>query len=388
MTAAPAVVSPREIVLAALAGLALMSGAGAAHAREPRDAPATPCRAIEVFTRPGCPHCAQARAWLEALRRGQPEVAIVTRDVHAGQADMDRLLELSARFGIERPGVPSFLVCDRFLVGFDPVTTPAQIEAALGMRDHAVDAASAPVELPWIGPVSVERLGLPLFTIGIGLVDGFNPCAMWVLLFLLALLVNLRSRARMALIAATFVLVSGAVYFALMAAWLNVFLLAGYSRRVQIGLGLIAALVGAVHLKDGLAGRGGATLGIADSSKPGLYARVRGIIHARSLPAAMAAVIALAIAVNVVELLCTAGLPALYTGILAQHSLDGSSYYGYLLLYNIAYIADDGLMVGIAVFTLSRRKLQVGAGRFLQILSGSVMIALGLLLVLTPEWLL
>jgi len=228
---------------------------------------------------------------------------------------------------------------------------------------------------------------MPLFTIGIGLIDGFNPCAMWVLLFLLALLVNLRSRARMALIATTFILVSGAVYFTLMAAWLNVFLLAGYSRTVQIGLGLTAVLIGAVHLKEGLAGRGGVSLSIPEASKPGLYARMREVIYARNLAAAMAAVIVLALAVNVVELLCTAGLPAIYTAILAQHSLPRPSYYGYLLLYNLAYIADDGLMVGIAVYTLSRRKLQAGAGRFLQILSGAVIVALGVLLILAPHWL-
>jgi glutaredoxin len=387
MTAVLASADLRGRLLHVFVGLALLIGAEAACAQDPGAAPATPCRTIEVYTRSGCPHCALAHAWLEILRRTRPQVTIVARDVHAAPENMNRFLELNARFGIDRPGVPAFLLCDRFLVGFDPAATPAEIEAALGLREAPAAGAPAHVELPWIGPVTVERLGLPLFTLGIGLVDGFNPCAMWVLLFLLALLVNLRSRARMAFIATTFVLVSGVVYFALMAAWLNVFLLAGYSRAVQIGLGLTAALIGAVHLKEGMAGRGGVSLSIPDSSKPGLYARMREVIYARNLAAAIVAVIALAIAVNVVELLCTAGLPAIYTAILAQHSLDGATYYGYLLLYNLAYIADDGLMVGIAVYTLGRRKLQAGAGRSLQILSGAVMAALGILLVLAPHWL-
>ncbi|MCG3144769.1 MAG: hypothetical protein HONDAALG_02242 [Gammaproteobacteria bacterium] len=387
LTAVAAPADVRSRLLAAGGALALWIGATVAHAQTAIEPAATPCRTIEVYTRAGCPHCAQAQAWLETLRQGQPTIRVVARDVQAGSESMDRFLELNVRFGIDRPGVPSFLVCDRFLVGFDPVATPAAIETALGVRDAPAGTSPAPVELPWIGPVTVERLGLPLFTLGIGLVDGFNPCAMWVLLFLLALLVNLRSRTRMVLIATTFVLISGAVYFALMAAWLNVFLLTGYSRAVQIGLGVTAALIGAVHLKEGIAGRGGVALSIPDFAKPGLYARMREIIYARNLGTAIAAAITLAVAVNIVELLCTAGLPALYTGILAQHALTASSYYGYLLLYNLAYIADDGLMVGIAVYTLSHRKLQAGAGRSLQILSGAVMVALGALLVLAPDWL-
>ncbi len=376
----------RYRLLGLLASAQLSIGTAVAHAQNVPEQSPQPCRTIEIYSREGCPHCALADAWLDTLRQTQPQVTIIARDVHAAPENMDRFLELNTRFGIERPGVPAFLVCDRFLVGFDPVATPAAIEARLGTRDTVADTPPQ-IELPWIGSVSVDRLGLPLFTLGIGLIDGFNPCAMWVLLFLLALLVNLRSRRRMALVATTFVLVSGAVYFALMAAWLNVFLVAGYSRTVQVGLGLVALLIGVVRLKDGLAGPAGVSLRIPDAAKPGLYARMREVIYARRLGPTLLAVVTLAIAVNVVELLCTAGLPALYTGILAQHSLPTPAYYGYMLLYNLAYIADDALMVGIAVYSLSHRKLQAGSGRFLQVLSGAVMVILGALLVAAPHWL-
>jgi hypothetical protein len=369
-------------LLTLLAAAHLLMGTGVVYA----EADSPPCRTIEVFSRHGCPHCALAYDWLDTLKQGQPQVTIIARDVYAAPENMDRFLELNGRFGIDRPGVPAFLVCDRFLVGFDPATTRAEIEALLGMRDSA--AARPPqVDLPWIGEVTLDRVGLPLFTLAIGLLDGFNPCAMWVLLFLLALLVNLHSRRRMALIAGTFVVISGAVYFAFMAAWLNVFLVAGYSRALQIGLGLAALLIGAIHLKDGLGRQVGISLRIPGAAKPGLYGRMREVVYARDLTAALLAVVTLAVAVNAVELLCTAGLPALYTGILAQHSLTAPSYYGYLLLYNLAYMADDGLMVAIAVYTLSHRKLQEGSGRLLQLLSGTVMVALGALLVLAPQWL-
>jgi hypothetical protein len=210
---------------------------------------------------------------------------------------------------------------------------------------------------------------------------------MWVLLFLLSLLVNLQDRRKMALIAGTFVLVSGLVYFAFMAAWLNIFLLIGLSRPIQIGLGGVALLVGMVNVKDFFALHRGISLSIPESAKPGLYARIRGILQADNLTGALAGIVVLAGLVNLVELLCTAGFPALYTQILTLQQMPAWEYYGYLGLYNLAYIFDDSLMVMIAVITLSRRKLQERAGRWLKLSSGLVMVGLGAVLLLQPKWL-
>lgn len=210
---------------------------------------------------------------------------------------------------------------------------------------------------------------------------------MWVLLFLLSLLVNLRDRLKMALIAGTFVTVSGLVYFAFMAAWLNMFLLIGLSRPIQIGLGGIALFVGAVNVKDFFSLHRGITLSIPESAKPGLYARIRGILQAENLIGALVGIVILAGLVNIVELLCTAGFPALYTQILTLQQMPSWEYYGYLGLYNLAYILDDSLMVTIAVVTLSRRKLQERAGRWLKLTSGLVMAGLGAVLLLQPKWL-
>ena len=105
---------------------------------------------------------------------------------------------------------------------------------------------------------------MPLFTVLVGQIDGFNPCAMWVLIFLLSILVNLRDRGRMVAIAGTFVFVSGAAYFAFMAAWLNVFLLIGYLRPVQLLLGSLALFVGSIHVKDFFAFKQGLSLSIPE----------------------------------------------------------------------------------------------------------------------------
>ena len=235
--------------------------------------------------------------------------------------------------------------------------------------------------------MTATRLGLPLFTLALGLLDGFNPCAMWVLLFLLSLLVRLRDRRRMAVIAGTFVAVSGIVYYLFMAAWLNVFLAVGLSAGVRWTLATFALVIGAVNIKDFFAFERGLSFSIPAGAKPGIYARVRAILRAPSIGMSLVGVTALAILVNFVELLCTAGLPALYTAVLTQHELSAAGRYAYLALYIVGYIADDALMVTLAVVALGQRKLTETTGRWLKLVSGSVMLALGLVLALRPGWL-
>ena len=214
---------------------------------------------LEVFVRAGCPHCEAAKVFLDVLRRERPSLRIAIYDIAEDSAARQRLAMLAAERGITNLGVPTFLIGTELIVGFlSAETTGTEIRARLDQSAQgAVPSASVEsIQTKWFGELRVRDLGLPLFTIVIGLLDGFNPCAMWVLLFLLTLLVNLRDRLKMALIAGTFVAVSGLVYFVFMAAWLNMFLLIGLSRPVQIGLGAIALLVGAVNVKDFFALRG------------------------------------------------------------------------------------------------------------------------------------
>jgi glutaredoxin len=250
-----------------------------------------------------------------------------------------------------------------------------------------VDDQPKSIDLPFFGLVNTEKIGLPLFTLAVGLVDGFNPCAMWVLLFLLSILVNLKDRRKILAVAGTFVLISGLAYFAFMAAWLNVFLFVGYLRPAQITLGALAVFVGGIHVKDFFSHGRGVSFSIPDSAKPGIYSRVRKIVTAEHLWGAILGAAVLAVLVNIIELLCTAGLPALYTQILSLQNLPPWQNYAYLGLYNVAYMFDDSLMVGVVVVTLGRRKLQEQQGRWLKLASGLVIVLLGLVLLFKPQWL-
>ena len=371
----------------ALALLALLlcwyAGAGVA-ATTPTGA-ATAAPQLEVFVREGCPHCAAAKVFLAQLARERPDLKIVYRPVDEDPQARDALVAVSRAAGTWPPGVPTFVVDGRVLVGFDDGDPAGRALVQF------IDAAQAPpdqVEDTLFGTLSASRLGLPLFTLLLGLLDGFNPCAMWILLFLLSLLVRLHDRRRMALIAGTFVLVSGAVYYAFMAAWLNVFLAVGLSQPVRWMLGVLALLIGALNVKDFVAWGHGPSLQIPAGAKPGLYARARKILQSPTLPGSLVAVAALAVVVNVVELLCTAGLPALYTAVLARQELPPAAHYGYLGLYIVGYIADDALMVTLAVMALGSHKMTESTGRWLKLLSGLVMVGLGAVLLLKPQWLL
>jgi glutaredoxin len=364
---------------------------------------------LTVFTRPGCPRCAAAKEWMPGAAARHPGFDVAYVDLVQDAGGRAVLAEIVKRHGVGGASVPVIHACNSVVVGFDRAeTTGARIEKLLakwtadcpgpvgeeiegeaGEGEVLVEPSTIDVPmLRWLnGTLDPSKLGMPLFTIAVGLVDGFNPCAMWVLLLLLSILVNLKDRWKILAIAGTFVFVSGAAYFAFMAAWLNVFEWIGFLRPVQIALGLLAITIGTIHVKEFFAFKQGPSLSIPEAAKPGIYDRIRRIVNAENLPAALAGAFLLAVLVNVVELLCTAGLPALYTSILSQQGYGLLDRYGYLLLYILAYMFDDTLMVAGVVASLSRFKLQETGGRWLKLVSGSVTLLLGLVMLFRPEWL-
>ena len=242
------------------------------------------------------------------------------------------------------------------------------------------------IQVPVLGSVRATRMGLPAFTVVIGLVDGFNPCAMWVLLFLLSILVNLQNRWKIVAVAGSFVFVSGVAYFLFMALTLNVIeLFSDYKRGVELTLGVMALVIGTVHVKDFFAFKKGVSFSIPEAAKSGIAARVRRIVMAENLFGAILGAVTLAVLINMIELLCTAGLPALYTGVLQNQGVSGWAKYGYLGLYNLAYMFDDALMVMLVVVTLDKTRLQEKQGRWLKLVSGAFVLALGVIMIVKPD---
>ena len=370
---------------------------------------------IEVFVREGCPHCAKAEVFLQALKKEQPALTIVFHDVVKEPEALKRLETLAKDQGISAARVPAFQIAGQLIVGYsDEITTGQLIRSALAQAQvktpkitddggscEAKETLTCAPEIEtkaipeqvfvvdfWGYHLSLDEIGLPLFTLAMGLLDGFNPCSLWVLILMISLLAPLKSRGRMFAIAGTFVAVEGLAYFIFMAAWLNLFLLIGLSRISEIAIALIALAAGIINLKDFFFYGWGVSLSIPDSAKPGIYTRMRNILHAQNLLGAMIGAVILAVLVQIVEFMCTSGFPALYTRILTLKNLDTLSYYSYLLLYNLAYMFDDVVILAIGVVTLSQRRLQEKEGRWLKLVSGLVMVGLAIYLLVSPSWVL
>ncbi len=396
-------INPARAVLALalflFAGLAIC-GAAAAQIRDQPEAGTAVDGEAEVtlvyFWSRTCPHCAKARPFLDALETSLPWLTVEPREVTESSENRALFAAMAKSVGEEIRGVPTFFLCDRMIVGFDaPNGVGARLRALAESCHAALIAKAEPstavlppapdISLPLFGTLDLGALSLPAVTVILGGLDAFNPCAFFVLLFLLSLLVHARSRRRMALIGGIFVVFSGLVYFAFMAAWLNLFFVLEGVRLVTTIAGAVAVVVAAINIKDFFLFKKGVTLSIPEHAKPGLFARMRGLATADRLPALVSGTVALAIAANTYELLCTSGFPLVYTRILTLEALSTASYYAYLALYNAVYVMPLLAIVAVFTATLGARKLTEAQGRALKLLSGLMMLGLGLILIIAPD---
>jgi hypothetical protein len=341
-----------------------------------------------------CPHCTEAHPHVAAIPQARPWVKLHALELSRSPENVRRYRAMAKQLGQQAVSVPALLFCGEMHVGWaDDATTGALIRQRLDdCRARAMGEAPATstplddtVRLPLLGAIDPASLSLPALTLVLAGLDAFNPCAFFVLLFLLSMLVHQRSRKRMLLIGGVFVLVSGLMYFAFMAAWLNVFQLFGHLAWVTLAAGALAVFVGAVNVKDFFLFERGLTLSIPESKKPDIFRRARTILAAENLPAMLAATIFLAIAANFYELLCTAGFPMVYTRLLTLADLSAAARYGFLAAYNLVYVLPLALIVIFFARTLGARKLTEREGRLLKLMSGVMMLELGAVLLLAPE---
>lgn len=341
---------------------------------------------LYFFWGEGCSHCARAKPFLAELARRHPELRVRDYEVLQHRENLDLLLTMSRRLGEEATGVPTFILAGRMYSGFSPETA-RQLEARVATLTAPQPPPPCPEEalaIPFFGRVESTSLSLPAFTVVVAGLDSFNPCAFFVLFFLLSLLTHVHSRGRMLLLGGVFVFFSGLIYFLFMAAWLNLFILVGSLPAITVGAGLLAILIALLNIKDFFFFEQGVSLVIPEGAKPRLFERMRQIVRAGALPAMIASTVVLAVAANTYELLCTAGFPMVFTRVLTLHRLPASGYYLYLAFYNLVYVVPLAVIVGLFVVTLGSHKLSEWQGRQLKLVSGSMMLCLGVVLLIRP----
>ena len=343
---------------------------------------------LYIFWSLTCPHCQEALPVVESLAETSPWLNLHSLEISQSEENRARYRMMAAAVGQQARSVPAFLFCGVMAVGYHPQQTPVQLEQLLQNCHQQggtleILATERPLEvLP--GGIDLQKWSLPMMTLFIAAMDAFNPCAFFVLLFLLSLLTNTADRWRMAFIGGTFIFVSGAIYFMFMAAWLNLFLYIGEMAWVTRIAALIALLIAMFNIKDYFLPNTGPSLSIPEQGKPRLFQHMRALLSGDALWPLIVATVTLAIVANSYELLCTSGLPMVYTRILTMQQLPTSSYYGYLLLYNLIYIIPLLLIVTLFTYTLGRRKLKAYEGALLKLLSGLMMLGLGLVLLVAP----
>ncbi len=351
---------------------------------------------MHFFWGEGCLHCAAAKPFLEKLKAKYPHLKIESYEIYKNRENLDKFEKMAKALGKEVTGVPTFFIGNVMMVGFSE-DIGRQIEEKVrscieqgGCDAEAKEAIvvqpeNRPLYVPFLGKISPLSLSLPVFTIVVAGLDSFNPCAFFVLFFLLSLLLHTHSRKRMALIGGTFVLFSGLVYFLFMTAWLTLFLVVGNLPAITIAAGSVALLVSAINIKDFFFFKKGISLSIPEEARPKLFERMRNLLKTGSLPAMLAGTVVLAGVANSYEMLCTAGFPMVFTRTLTLRSLSHAEYYLYLAFYNLVYIIPLLVIVLIFVITLGSRKLSLWQGRILKLVSGLMMFGLGLVLLLNPS---
>jgi thiol-disulfide isomerase/thioredoxin len=233
--------------------------------------------------------------------------------------------------------------------------------------------------LPIFGKVNLSSFSLPIFTVVLAGLDSFNPCSFFILIFLLNLLLYLRSRRRMLLVGCIFIFFSGFFYYLFMFALFNSLLLtATYIGIISVVAGTIALLIGVLNIKDFFFTKQGPTLSIPEEKRVKTFKRIRQLVKSPSLLFMLGGTVVLAVTVNFYELLCTLGFPLVYTSRLTELHLPLFDYYLYLFFYNVVYVIPLIVILLLFTFTLGRTKLSEWQGQQLKLVSGLMIFSFGL----------
>ncbi len=341
---------------------------------------------VHFFYLPGCSHCDEQEIFNEKLE----DALSINITPHDGTTPegIALLSQMLAERGVERePEFPITIFENQVFGGWESEeTTGRAIEEAL---QQCLSGECPPptgeeprntIVLPLIGEIVLADYSLPALAVILGLVDGFNPCAMWVLVYLISLVAILKDRKRIWLIVGSFVLASGILYFLFMTAWLNLFLFIGYVKAVTIVIGLVALGGGILQVREVIETKGAIVCEVTDEeSRKKTMTKVQEIVSSPLTWGILVGIIALAFTVNMVEFVCSAAIPAVFTRVLSLAGLTTFQYYGYILLYVLFFMLDDLVIFATAAFAFTS-SLGNRYTKYSRPVGATIMIILGLLL--------
>jgi len=367
---------------------------------------------LYLFYGEGCPHCADEKVFLNEYLKENEDVKLHTYEVWYNSENQEKFLEVQKILDVSARGVPYLVIGNNVVSGFVNDSTEEVIEntinyyRSINYTDEAgiylgvVDGKEETVkngekyveeefDIPILGKKKARDVSLLLSAIVIGLVDGFNPCAMWILLFLISMLLGMKNKKRMWALGITFLFTSAFVYFLFMIAWLNLAVLLNKIIYIRIGISLVAIIFGTISVLryiNSLNKDDGCEV-VDTKNRKKIINKINKIVKEKTFIISLIGIIVLAISVNVIELLCSLGLPVMYTEILSLNDLSSAKQIIYILIYVLFFLLDDLIIFAIAMKTLEIKAISNKYGKYSHLIGGIIMMLIGILMLFKPEWL-
>ena len=250
--------------------------------------------------------------------------------------------------------------------------------------DIEASVSEKSINVPFYGKIEIAKVSLPVITLVLGLLDGFNPCAMWALVALITILIATGDKKKIRLVGSIFLISSWLIYYIFMAVYLNAFVLLSAVSIIRMLIGMVAIFAGGWYLKEFFTYQPGVCKVTNSKQQASLVKRMKRVAEGNSFWLIVLGVIALAFSVNLVEMMCSIGLPAVYAQILAVNNISSSMRYLYLAVYNTLYMLDDIVVFIIAAVTMNYVNLNHKYDRAMKLIGGVLIIALGLILIFKP----
>lgn len=372
---------------------------------------------IYLFHSYTCKHCKEEIKLLDELEKEYDNIKVYKYEVNEN-GNGELLKNISEIMGSKVTGTPYTIIGNKVFSGYDYENSKGRFKGAIeyyskyGYEDKVGEYISSiplpsyeakdtdpdvdeyisnyisyKVKLPLIGEVKLKNLTLPLITVVIGLADGFNPCAMWVLLFLISMLIGMKDKKRMWILGSTFLLTSALIYLIFMMSWLNLANLLISVVWVRVIIAVVSLVGGFINLRGYIKHRKVSGCDVVDDKKRNkIITRIKKFTTEKNFWLAILGVIVLAISVNVVELACSAGLPVMFIEILSLNNLTAIEEIIYIVLYMLFFLLDDFVVFVIAMTTLSLTGVSSKYGNLSKLIGGILMLLIGLLLMFKPEW--
>ena len=334
-----------------------------------------------------CPHCEEERQWLKSIKEEYKDYLNVYEfEVWHSDDNKNKMEEIKTLFNETKTGVPFTIIGDNEYVGYSK-----SIGSILeGKIQYYSELKSNPneVEIPFLGKINMKEVSIPLVAVILGFIDGFNPCAMWILLFLINMLFGMNNKKRAWILGYTFLLTSGLVYFLSMIG-INIILGVTTIKYMKIAIALFILVAGILNLKKYLKIRKedvGCTV-VDDKKRKNIVSKMKKIKNSDNFLIAFFGIIILAATVNLIELACSLGFPVIFTEILNINNINGFTKIIYLLIYILFYMLDDIIVFTISMVTLEATGITNKYNKLCTLISAIIMILMGLLLIIKPEWL-